>query len=130
MIDGVAGPWPEGFPVLGENLVAEGLVVWSLSGDIEGRTTGARLPCISCGCPGWFIGVRWETGQLMRVCSEGWTYNEVTNSIQVTGGGEISARFVAPAPLGTPPLPREEWPDRDVLERWAGWRVDRGERGA
>ena len=39
-VDGQPGPWPEDFPVLGESEVAEGLVVRSLSGEIEGRTTG------------------------------------------------------------------------------------------
>lgn len=122
-VDGVAGPWPLEFPAIADDRVAEGLTVWSLSGDIEGRTTGNRRPCITLGCPGWFIGVRWETGQLMHICSEGWAYDPDTRSIRVTGGGEISARFVAPEPLGTPPLPRDEWPDRSALTGWAGWRA-------
>lgn len=125
-VDGQPGPWPEDFPVLGESEVAEGLVVRSLSGEIEGRTTGNRQPCKTVGCPGWFIGVRWETGQLMFICSEGWTYDPVTEEVRVTGGGEISARFVAPAPLGTPPLAREEWPSREELSRFAGWRPEAG----
>jgi hypothetical protein len=97
--------------------------VWSLSGNIEGRTTGARLRCLSIGCPGWFIGVTWETGQGFRPCSQGWRYDPVTKTVRITGGGEISARFVAPAPLGTPPLPREQWPPRDLLVKRMGWRV-------
>jgi hypothetical protein len=125
-VDGVPGPWPVEFPILDDGSVVEGLVVWSQSGEIEGRTTGARLPCISYGCPGWFIGVRWETGQLMRICSEGWRYDPESGSVRVTGGGEISARFVSPKPLGSPPLPREEWPGREVLARWAGWREPGG----
>lgn len=123
-VDGQPGVWPVEFPVLGDRSVAEGIVVQSLSGEIEGRTTGSRQPCITIGCPGWFIGVRWETGQLMRICSEGWAYDPANGTVSVTGGGEISARFVAPAPLGTPPLPRDEWPDRADLARFAGWRSE------
>lgn len=122
-VDGKPGVWPQEFPVRGAGGVEEGLPVWSRSDEIEGRTTGARLPCSSHGCPGWFIGVRWETGQLMRICSEGWRYDPKERVVRVTGGGEISARFVSPEPLGTPPLPRSEWPDRETLRRWKGWRV-------
>ncbi len=118
----VAGVWPSEFPVGANGRVVEGLVVGSLSGAIEGRTTGARRPCISLGCPGWFITVRWETGQLMHICSEGWRYDPERRSVKVTGGGEISARFVSPKPLGVPPLPVEQWPSRDRLRNWTGWR--------
>lgn len=120
-VDGVPGPWPAEFPVRPDGRVERGLVVWSLSGHIEGRTTGGRRPCISLGCPGWFIGVKWETGQQMHICSEGWAYDPLTRSVRVTGGGEISARFVSPAPLGTPPLPREQWPDR--VELGPAWKA-------
>ena len=113
-LNGAVGPWPTEFPVTPDGHVAKGLVVWSLSGEIEGRTTGGRRPCIA-DCPGWFIGVKWETGQQMHICSEGWEYDPETGSVRVTGGGEISARFVSPKPLGTPPLPRSEWPDRSAL---------------
>ena len=58
-IDGKPGPWPSEFPLTADGKVAKGLVVWSLSGEIEGRTTGGRPPCLSHGCPGWFIGVKW-----------------------------------------------------------------------
>ncbi len=126
-VDGVPGPWPEAFPVLGDNQVAEGLAVWSLSGEIEGRTTGNRRPCISHGCPGWFIGVRWETGQLLFICSEGWEYSPETKEVRVTGGGEISGRCVSPAPLGVSPLPRDEWIERERMTTWAGWRTNEGE---
>lgn len=120
-IDGKPGPWPKAFPVLAENKVERGLMVRSLSGKIEGRTTGGRRPCISDGCPGWFIGVKWETGQQMHICSEGWSYEPATATIRVTGGGEISARFVSPKPLGTPPLPRPAWPARSELgPAWRG----------
>jgi hypothetical protein len=118
-----AGAWPADFPLNDDGSVEEGLVVWSLSGTIEGRSTGARLRCSSLGCPGWFIGVSWETGQRMRPCSEGWRYDVATRTIRVTGGGEISARVVSPAPLGTPPRPRHEWPSRDALARGKGWRI-------
>ena len=124
-VDGEAGPWPPAFPVTGDRSVAEGVVVRSLSGEIEGRTTGSRRPCISHGCPGWFIGVRWETGQLMSICSEGWACDPAVDEVRVTGGGEISARFVSPKPLGVPPLPRDQWPEAATLARWAGWRVRR-----
>lgn len=117
------GSWPVDFPVTGEGGVEEGLVVWSLSGTIEGRTTGARLRCSSFGCPGWFIGVSWETGQTFRPCSEGWTYDPGTNTVRITGGGEISARVVSPKPLGTPPLPKDQWPSRASLRTRKGWRV-------
>jgi hypothetical protein len=117
------GPWPAQFPLTADGRVEEGLPVWSISGRIEGRTTGARLPCSSIGCPGWFIGVIWETGQVMRICSEGWDYSPQDRSVRVNGGGEISARFVSPKPLGTPPLPATEWPKRSELARRRGWRV-------
>jgi hypothetical protein len=115
---------PEGFmPLLGHRKVEEGVRVLSKSGEIEGRTTGSCRPCQSNGCPGWFIGVRWETGQLMHICSQGWKWHPEENVVRVIDGGEISARFVAPAPLGTPPLPKEKWKDRDWLMKTAGWRV-------
>lgn len=116
------GPWPSTLPVTEDGQIEQGLVVHSLSGAIEGRTTGARRPCVASGCPGWFVTVRWETGQLMHICSQGWAYDPASKSIRVTGGGEVSARFVSPKPLGTPPSPREQWPSREVLDRWAGWR--------
>jgi hypothetical protein len=123
-IDRRAGPWLQAFPLVPSGEVAEGLVVWSLLGLVEGRTTGSRRPCSSHGCPGWFIGVNWETGQpTMHICSEGWTYDAASRSVRITGGGEISARFVSPKPLGVPPLPRWEWPPRATLAHRKGWRV-------
>lgn len=116
------GSWPAEFPVNADGTVEEGLVVWSQSG-IEGRTTGARLRCSSIDCPGWFIGVSWETGQRMRPCSEGWKYDPATTTIRITGGGDISARFASPEPLGTDPLPQDAWPTRSSLARAKGWRV-------
>jgi hypothetical protein len=104
--------------------IEEGLTVRSLSGAIEGRTTGARRPCLSNSCAGWFITVRWETGQLMHICSEGWRYDPTTRIVQVTGGGEISARYVSPKPLGQPPLPRHQWPAKQALAKGLGWRLN------
>jgi len=118
------GGWPGGFPVTATGTVAEGIPVFSRTEGIEGRTTGSRRKCASPGCPGWFIGVRWETGQMMYVCSEGWTYDRANRTVRITGGGEISARVVSPKPLGTPPLPREEWPSRSALTG-KGWRSRR-----
>lgn len=102
--------------------VAEGILVHSLDKTIEGRTTGKRQPCSAHGCPGWFLTVRWETGQLMHICSEGWNYDPESRSVRVTGGGEISARCISPKPRGTPPRPRDEWPSREQLSKWKGWR--------
>lgn len=120
--------WPPEFEARPDGRVDEGLTVWSLSGEIEGRTTGARIPCKSTGCPGWLIGVRWESGQYLQICSEGWRFDPSRREVRVTGGGEISARFVSPAPLGTPPNPRVDWPARDTLRRYLGWRVGRDRR--
>ena len=120
------GPWPQYFPLLPNGTVEEGLVVRSKSGTIEGRTTGSRRPCLAVECAGWFIGVRWETGQMMYPCSEGWSYDPSTREIRVTGGGEISARIVSPVPEGVAPLPKEEWPQRDALKMGKGWRVEPG----
>ena len=114
--------WPAEFPLQADGTIEEGLVVRSRSGTIEGRTTGSRRRCISTGCPGWFIGVRWETGQLLYPCSQGWRYFPDERRVRITAGGEISARVVSPAPLGTPPLPRELWPPRSTLTG-RGWRV-------
>jgi hypothetical protein len=117
---------PAGFlPLVGDRRVEEGIRVLSLSGDIQGRTTGSCRPCSSTGCPGWFIGVRWETGQLMFICSQGWRWDAHSRHVRVTAGGEISARYISPAPLGTPPWPAEQWWDRERLARVAGWRTQR-----
>ena len=118
------GRWPEDFPLEADGKVAEGIVVLSKSGEIEGRTTGARIRCTSIGCPGWFIAVTWESGQALRPCSEGFRYDPETNTIRITGGGEISGRFIAPAPLGIDPLPKEEWPERAALSKRKGWRIN------
>lgn len=118
------GMWPADFPLRSDGTVAEGLVVLSQSGSIEGRTTGHRSRCLAFDCPGWFIGVNWETGQpALRPCSEGWHYDPTNHTVRITGGGEISARFGAPAPLGIAPATPDSWPDRTALKRRSGWRV-------
>ena len=122
----VVGSWPQSFPVLSSKSVHEGLIVRSRTGEFEGRTTGSRRPCSNPDCEGWFIGVRWETGQLMYICSKGWEYNAETEQVHVTGGGEISARTISPAPWGVPPTPREEWPAREAFKNWKGWSTDPG----
>ena len=120
--------WPKMLPYSSEKQIKEGIPLFSVSGNVEGRATGSRRKCISGKgtsdkCPGWFIGVLWESGQQMYICSEGWHYDSENNRIDVIGGGEISARFISPKPLGVPPLPRDEWPERDALARRKGWRV-------
>jgi hypothetical protein len=119
----VVGPWPENFPLLPDDRVEEGLVVWSRSFTIEGRTTGSRRPCSSTNCFGWFIGVRWQTGQMMFPCSEGWEYSPSIRQVHIDDGGEISARVVSPKPLRTDPLPESEWPEREKLFTYRGWRI-------
>lgn len=119
-IDGQPGPWPEEFPVLPDGTVRECLVVRSQSGTIEGRTTNARRPCISKGCPGWFLTVSWETGPLMHICPEGWRYDPASQEVRVAGGGELSARFVSPKPLGTRLDPARNGPIRRLCEGRAG----------
>lgn len=94
----------------------------SRSGRLEGRTTGSLLPCRSTGCPGVFIGVLWETGQQMWLCSQGWSYDVASRTVRVTGGGEISARVINPVE----PLAQSAWPSREQLRRRAGWRRNPG----
>jgi hypothetical protein len=120
--------WPRMLPYSSEKQIKEGIPLFSVSGNVEGRATGSRRKCISGKdtsdeCPGWFIGVLWESGQQMYICSEGWHYDCKNNRIVVIGGGEISARVISPKPLGVPPLPRHEWPDRNTLARRKGWRT-------
>ena len=114
--------WPARLFMSDDSTIDEGIHVRSLNRALVGRTTGSRRPCAAHGCPGWFVGVLWESGQQMYICSEGWHYNPTTREIEVIGGGEISARFISPKPLGTPPLPREEWPAREELTKRQGWR--------
>jgi hypothetical protein len=115
--------WPILFNHETDNSVPEGIPVFSLNEQIEGRTTGSRRKCASKECPGWFIGVLWETGQQMYLCSEGWHYDHVKQRIDVVGGGKISARFISPKPSGVEPLPQAEWPTRSDLINRKGWRI-------
>jgi len=117
------GRWPDDFPLESDGKVAEGMVARSKSGELEGRTTGLRQRCTSVGCPGWMVSVTWETGQALRVCSEGWHYDAELNTIRITAGGEISARFTTPPPNGVEPLPPAEWPTRAALAKRKGWRI-------
>jgi hypothetical protein len=111
--------WPADFPLVDGSRIPAGLVVRSLSGAMEGRTTGLRrrCPATSERCPGWLVGVVWEDGQELHICSEGWRYEPATREIRVTAGGEISARFTDTKG----PLPREQWPSRDALLTRSGW---------
>ena len=119
--------WPTAFKVLGPSRIVEGIEVRSVSGTIEGRTTGNRRRCsaTSTNCPGWFIEVVWETGQTLWPCSEGWHHDGDSGTVRLIAGGEISARFVTPKPLGTQPAPRSEWPSRKDLHSMRGWRAVR-----
>lgn len=107
------GDWPEHFPVDEHGRVEEGLAVWSMSGALEGRTTGGRQRCLAYGCPGWFIDVTWRSGQDLRPCSKGWTYDPTENVVKVTGGNDdVSARLSDPVELlgGTHGLRPPSWP--------------------
>ena len=119
--------WPTSLPVVGGRQVQEGIKVFSVSGKIEGRTTGVRMRCPSSGCKGWFVEVQWETGQKFRPCSEGWHFDSQAfggkGRIDIIGGGEISARFISKAPLGTHPLDKSEWPKKSELLELKGWRA-------
>lgn len=123
--------WPTALVVDGTGRIRTGTVVRSIDASIEGRATGGRRRCTATGrkgrtptdpCAGWQIDVHWETGQRMRICSEGWHYDPDRDEIQVIGGGEISARFVSPPPLGTPPRPRNQWPARSSILSAPAWR--------
>lgn len=115
--------WPAVLPVLPDGRVERGLPVWSLAvatdgfaGLVEGRTTGGRRPCACPTCGGWFIGVKWETGQQMFICSRGWAYDSVTRSISMTAGNGLSTTIANDRPnTRSGPTPRSEWPDRSEL---------------
>lgn len=119
----VRDPWPAAFPVDGDNRVPRGLAVWSLpvevegfSGRVEGRTTGGRRACAAPSCGGWFIGVQWETGQRMFLCSRGWAYDPDTNSVHLTAGVGLSTTTATDRPNTRAAVPpRSEWPDRASL---------------
>lgn len=118
--------WQPRLPVREDGRIETGLVFRSLSGEIEGRTTGGRRRCPALArpgvaCPNWLVGVLWETGQQLHICSEGWHFDPDSRDLRVVGGGEISARFVTPRPLGEPPLPKSEWPSRAELLKRKAW---------
>lgn len=115
--------WPVHFPVADSGRVRTGIVAKSIDGKIEGRTTGGRRKCPSKKCNGWLVGVHWQTGQLLHICTEGWHYDPVADELRVIGGGAISARFVSPKPRGVDPLPRREWPARVDLMRTKAWSI-------
>jgi len=113
--------WPRQFPTDSSGRISEGLIVRSLTNRLEGRTMGGRYECPSASCEGWLISVLWESGQRLHICSEGWHYDPTKLEVQVVGGGEISARFVTPLPLGTPPLPKDQWISREELMHHPAW---------
>lgn len=106
--------WPEGLVARGKTTMESGLVVWSLSGEIEGRTTGHRRACGDAKCPGWLIGVKWETGQNFLVCSQGWAFDPSSRSIRMTAR-ELSSTSPTIPDRRPAPLPRSEWPERSAL---------------
>ena len=119
----IVGPWPVNFPLLPDGKIEEGLVVLSRDGLVEGRSTGSRQPCRSTTCEGWFIGVNWESGQMMFPCSKGWAYDPATREVRITEGGNISARVNSVDTTDIPALPLDEWPKRSALHGRLGWRV-------
>jgi hypothetical protein len=111
--------WPKEFAVIHDGAVREGLRIVSLNSIVEGRTTGSMRKCAADECPGWFVGIIWESGQLMYLCSEGWHYDAENQELEIIGGGEITGRFVTPREI----LPRSEWPTRESLLQRKGWRI-------
>lgn len=123
-------PWPGNFPLSGEGRIERGLTVRSLpvevvgfSGRVEGRTTGGRRPCAAPSCGGWFIGVKWETGQQMWLCSRGWAYDAPSRTVSMTLGSGMSTTMATDRPDVRAPAPvRADWPDRADLG--PAWRLD------
>ncbi len=115
--------WPTDYPVGTDDRVASGIPVWSLpievdgfSGLVEGRTTGGRRVCAAPSCGGWFIGVKWETGQQMFLCSRGWVYDPAERVVRMTAGKGLSTTVATDRPnVRAASPPRSEWPDRDEL---------------
>lgn len=120
--------WPSKLELIDSKHIQIGIPVFSLNRIIEGRTTGSRRPCPSHTCSGWLIGVLWESGQQLFICSEGWRYNHLENEIQIVAGGEISARFISPKPFGTPPLPKSQWIKRSELLKRSSWKLNPGKK--
>lgn len=115
--------WPPAFDLDNDGRVAVGIPVWSLpvdvpgfSGRVEGRTTGGRRPCAAPSCGGWFIGVKWETGQQMFLCSRGWDYDPRARVVRMTRGSGLSTTMATDRlNVRADPPPRAEWPDRVAL---------------
>lgn len=80
----------------------EDLPVLSRNGVIRGRSTGATWPCKAQGCIDTYgaprqLQVEWDTGDTTRICEVGWELRDApVDHIRITGGGEISARYVNP----------------------------------
>lgn len=113
--------WPMHLSVKPDGRIRTGIVTKSIDGKIEGRTTGGRRRCPSHQCNGWLVGVLWQTGQQLHICTEGWHYDPQADELRVIGGGTISARFVSPKPLGVEPKKRSEWPPRTELMKTKAW---------
>lgn len=113
--------WPVALAVDGEDRVPVGIAVRSLSGDIEGRTTGGRRRCAATNCTGWDVSVSWETGQDTRICSAGWHYDPAACELRIVGGGEITARVATDPSALVLPRPRASWPQREVLLANPAW---------
>lgn len=126
--------WPSEFPITPDGRVERGLVVWSLPvameghvGRVEGRTTGGRRACACPSCGGWFVGVKWETGQQMFICSRGWRYDPLTRSISITAGTGLSTTVADDRPnTRSAPPPRRLWPQR--VDLGPAWRPERRPR--
>lgn len=130
-VSSLVDPWPDALPLTAEGRVARGIPVWSLpvkapgfSGRIEGRTTGGRRSCAAPSCGGWFIGVKWETGQQMFICSRGWRYDTSSGVVEITDGVGMSTTTATDRPnTRAEPPPRHAWPPRQALG--PAWRTSR-----
>lgn len=113
--------WPVTLSVGDDGSLATGMVVRSLNGLVEGRTTGGRRRCPAPYCGGWDVSVSWESGQDIRICSEGWHFDPVSRELRIVGGGEITARTAGNPTPDVRPLPRDAWPSREVLRTHPAW---------
>lgn len=118
--------WQPRLTVWDDGRIETCLVFRSLSSEIEGGSTGGhrRVPALArpgVACLGWLVGVLWETGQQMHICSEGWQFDPESGELRIVVGGEISAPFATSRPLGEPPRPKSEWPSRAKLLKREAW---------